>query len=345
MKRSNLTQFFSDSNIQSPKEYFDASKLSIKKLILEQTEHEHRALRCIIEIGKTLSELQDYKKRIKSEKVDGLWTGLINDISLSPSTVTKYIKISENPIITDKRFFSQIPPSVYSLYELSKLDPIALQLLIESDEVNATSGRTAIKSITSSNQSIPKTLKNQVPLVTLYTDKNNLISAYQDIEFELKLILEKYKITAVFSSQIQTHENTEATRMKKVEAYVFQQAKKFFKQVVKIYVDNECRRQYLCPPNTPFKKKIKLLKYCDEEITTESCTTTNEIQELLIGLGLVDESEWNQPYSKWFADGLEKYPSKLSSLRNEPNEARTIESISEIFTPVKKQRVFSGFKV
>lgn len=345
MKKSNLTYFFSDSNIQSPKEYFDASKLSIKKLIHEQTVHEHRALKCIIEIGKTLSELQQYKKRIKSEKVDDLWTGLINEISLSPGTVTKYIKISLNPIITDKRFFSQIPPSVYSLYELSKLDPIALQLLIESDEVNSTTGRTTINSITSTVKSSPTKLKNQVPIVTLYTDKNCLISSYQDIEFELKQLLEKYKITAVFSSQVQTLENYETTRMKKVEAYVFQEAKKFFKQVVKIYVDNECRRQYLCPPNTSFKKKIKLLKYEDEEITTESCTTTNEIQELLIGLGLLDESEWNEPYSKWYTDGLEKYPSKLYSLRNEPDESSPIESIFEIFTPVKKQRIFSGFKV
>ena len=187
MKRSNLTSFFSDTNIQSAKEYFDVSKISIKKLILEQTVHEHRALRCIIEIGKTLSELQQYKNRIKSEKIDDLWIGLIKEISLSPSTVTKYIKISENPIITDKRFFSQIPPSVYSLYELSKLDPIALQLLIESDEVTATSGRSTINSITSTVKSSQTKLKNQVPLVTLYTDKNNLISQVTTVLMLTKL--------------------------------------------------------------------------------------------------------------------------------------------------------------
>ena len=345
MKRSNLTSFFSDTNIQSAKEYFDVSKISIKKLILEQTVHEHRALRCIIEIGKTLSELQRYKKRIKSEKIDDLWTGLINEISLSPGTVTKYIKISENPIITDKRFFSQIPPSVFSLYELSKLDPIALQLLIESNEVTAATGRTTINSITSTVKSSPIKLKNQVPLVTLYTDKNNLISSYQNIEFELQQLLEKHKITAVFVGQVQAIEKSESTRMKKVESYVFQQAKKFFKQVVKIYIDNECRQKNLCPPNTPFKKKIKLLKYGDEEITTESCTTTNEVQELLIGLGLVDESEWNQPYSTWVSDGFEKYPSKSFGGDIELKNTNPIESISKLFTPVKKQRIFSGFKV
>ena len=128
--KSNLESFINSQNIQSSDDYFQSSKKSLRKLITEQSLHEHRALKCIIEIGKTLSELQDYKKRIKSSKVDGLWTDLLNEVKLSPSTVTKYVKISTHPILSHKRFISRIPASVFSLYELTKIEPVILQLLI-----------------------------------------------------------------------------------------------------------------------------------------------------------------------------------------------------------------------
>lgn len=109
--KSNLNRFIENGEIQSSVDYFKSSKKSLHKLIDEQSVHEHRALKCIIEIGKTLSALQDYKRRIKSPKVDGLWTDLLKEVGISPATVTKYIKYPVTPyfpIIDSLVVFQQV---------------------------------------------------------------------------------------------------------------------------------------------------------------------------------------------------------------------------------------------
>ena len=348
MKKSNLTEFIDGNYIQSPSEYFATSKRNIRKLIDAQTVHEQRALRCIIEIGKTLSDLYDYKKRSQSPRIDKMWNDLVAEFQYSPATVTKYIKISKNPVLSDERFKNRIPSSVFSLYELSKIEPIALQLLIESNEVTSTSGRTDIVAL-STPPKIKKKSKIQIPIMSLLIDKNDWISSYKSFEDDLIEFLNSKEISYALSSQVKSLDKSEVARSKKIDNYIYKQSKAHFNKVVKNHIDNTCRSKNLCSPKTPFKKKMKLLKFGIDEVTTEGCISTAEIEERFISLGIQEESIWNEHLMKWTADAFEKFPSRISELvrsdKTEEFENFVQQYKSKNFTPVKKIRDLSRFKV
>jgi hypothetical protein len=348
MIKSNLTEFIVVNDIDSPSDYFSSSKQTIKKLIDAKTIHEHRALRCIIEIGKTLSDLYDYKKRSQSPRIDKMWKDLVAEFQYSPATVTKYIRISKNPVLADEQFKNRIPSSVYSLYELSKIEPIALQLLIESDEVTSSSGRTEIVALTKTPK-INKKSKNQIPIMTLSIDKKDWITTYKSFEDDLIEFLTIKDISYSFSSQVKSLDKSEVARSKKIENYIFKESKAHFNKVVKNHIDNTCRTNNLCSPKTPLKKKMQLLKFGIDEVTTEGCISTAEIEERFLPLGFQEESIWNEHLMKWTADAFEKFPSRIP----ESVKLNTTEEFEELvrqhksrnFTPVKKKRNFSEINV
>ncbi len=345
VKKSNLTVFVADKDIESPLDYFDSSKQGLKKLLRAKSEHEKNALLCIIEIGKKLSELQDYQKRVKSSKVDGLWNNLLQEVELSPATVTKYIKISNHPLLTDRRFLGRIPASVFSLYELTKLEPITLQLLIESNEINATSGRSVIASLSKPQSKSKKSSSKKVSLMTLSIPEKDWIKCYKNLEPQLLNTLDSMGLSYDFTTDVRSLENSEITRMKKIEKFVFQKSKVFFNQVVKSHIDQKCLEMHLCPPKTPFKKKMKLLKFGVDEVTTEGCIDTQEVSVRLIGLGLIEEEKWNQLQMEWMSQGFTKFPSRLPDVTEDTGLLDQTEAAKKNFTPVKMKRDFSDFKI
>ncbi len=345
VKKSNLTVFVADKDIESPLDYFDSSKQGLKKLLRAKSEHEKNTLLCIIEIGKKLSELQDYQKRVKSSKVDGLWNNLLQEVELSPATVTKYIKISNHPLLTDMRFLGRIPASVFSLYELTKLEPITLQLLIESNEINATSGRSVIASLSKPQSKSKKSSSKKVSLMTLSIPEKDWIKCYKNLEPQLLNTLDSMGLSYDFTTDVRSLENSEITRMKKIEKFVFQKSKVFFNQVVKSHIDQKCLEMHLCPPKTPFKKKMKLLKFGVDEVTTEGCIDTQEVSVRLIGLGLIEEEKWNQLQMEWMSQGFTKFPSRLPDVTEDTGLLDQTEAAKIIFTPVKMKRDFSDLKI
>lgn len=347
MKKNNLTQFIDGNYIQSPSDYFASSKQNIKKLIHVQSVYEHRAIRCVIEIGKTLSDLYDYKKRSQSTRIDKMWNELVAEFQYSPATITKYIKISKNPILADEKFQTRIPYSVYSLYELSKIEPITLQLLIESNEVTSSSGRTNIVALTNSPK-IKKTSKTQIPIMSLSIDRKDWISSYKSLEDELINLLISKNISYSLSSQVKSLDKSEITRSKKIEKYIFQQSKAHFNNFIKSHIDNACRTKILCSPKTPFKKKIKLLKYDVDEVTTVGCITADEVKNRFLWLGIQEESFWSELLMKWHIEAFEKFPSRIPE-PVQPNTAEEFDGFvrqqkNQNFTPVKNKRDFSKFK-
>ena len=300
MKKSNLTEFIDGNYIQSPSEYFATSKRNIRKLIDAQTVHEQRALRCIIEIGKTLSDLYDYKKRSQSPRIDKMWNDLVAEFQYSPATVT------------------------------------------------STSGRTDIVAL-STPPKIKKKSKIQIPIMSLLIDKNDWISSYKSFEDDLIEFLNSKEISYALSSQVKSLDKSEVARSKKIDNYIYKQSKAHFNKVVKNHIDNTCRSKNLCSPKTPFKKKMKLLKFGIDEVTTEGCISTAEIEERFISLGIQEESIWNEHLMKWTADAFEKFPSRISELvrsdKTEEFENFVQQYKSKNFTPVKKIRDLSRFKV
>ena len=347
MNKNNLTQFFDEDSILSSSDYFASSKQIIKKLIHAQSVYEHRAIRCVIEIGNTLSDLYEYKKRSQSTKIDKMWDELVAEFQYSPATVTKYIKISKNPILADEKFQTRIPYSVYSLYELSKIEPIALQLLIESNEVTSSSGRTDIVALTNSPKNKKKS-KIKIPIMSLSIDKKDWISSYKSFEDELVNLLIRNNTSFSLSSQVKSLDKSEVTKSKKIEKYIFQQSKAYFDKAVKSYIDNACRTKTLCSAKTSFKKKMKLLNYEVDEVTIVGCKTADEVEDRFLWLGFEEESIWSEHLMKWHIEAFEKFPSRIP----EPVQKTTVKEFdyfvkqqkNQNFTPVKNKRDFSKLK-
>ena len=347
MNKNNLTQFFDGDNILSSSDYFTSSKQNIKELIHAQSVYEHRAIKCVIEIGKTLSDLYEYKKRSQSTKIDKMWDELVAEFQYSPATITKYIKISKNPILADEKFQTRIPYSVYSLYELSKIEPIALQLLIESKEVTSSSGRTDIVALTNLPKN-KKTSKIQIPIMSLSIDKQDWISSYKSFEAELVDLLIRNNISYSLSSQVKSLDKSEVTRRKRIEKYIFKQSIAYFDKAVKSYIDNACRSKALCSPKTPFKKKMKLLNYEVDEVTIVDCANADEVGDRFLQLGIEEESIWSEQLMKWHIEAFEKFPSRIPE-QVPTTTAKELDGFvrdqkNQNFTPVKNKRDFSKFK-
>ena len=125
--------------------------------------------------------------------------------------------------------------------------------------------------------------------MSLSIPENDWIKNYKNFEPRLLNLLDELGISYEFSPALSSLDTSEITRMKKVEKFVFQQSKVFFNQVVKEYIDHKCKEMNLCPSKTPFKKKIKLLKFGVDEVTTEGCIHISEVSVRLIDLGLLDQ--------------------------------------------------------
>ena len=347
MNKNNLTQFFEEDSIVFSSDYFASSKQNIKELIHAQSVYEHRAIKCVIEIGNTLSDLYEYKKRSQSTKIDKMWDELVAEFQYSPATITKYIKISKNPILADDKFQTRLPYSVYSLYELSKIEPIALQLLIESNEVTSSSGRTDIVALTNLPKN-KKTSKIQIPIMSLSIDKQDWISSYKSFEAELVDLLIRNNISYSLSSQVKSLDKSEVTRRKRIEKYIFKQSIAYFDKAVKSYIDNACRSKALCSPKTPFKKKMKLLNYDVDEVTIVGCTTADEVEDRFLLLDFEAESNWGEQLMKWHMEAFEKFPSRIpesvQTTKAEELDGFVRQQRNQNFTAVKNKRDFSKFK-
>ncbi len=342
--KKSLTNFLQVDAIQSSEDFFHTSKQKIQSYLKAQSIHEHRALACIIAIGDQLSQLQEYKRKFNTNKVEKLWNNLIGEFDFSASTISKYIKISQNPVLSDRRYVRKIPPSIYSLYELTKLDPNELINLIECGDIDVNSGRSTIERLTR----VKAKKKNQdatVPLMTLRISTSNWIAKFKKIESELLEFLDSQGILYQESREVLRLQLSEKSRLKKIEMYALQRAKKYFQNSVRRYVDDVCSKRNLCSPKTSLKNKFVLLKFQPEEITVGDCVDVSEVQSRLVNLGLITNSEWGKIYLQWIGEAMEKFPSKIPATESGNDSYPDSGQIERIFTPVKKNRDFSSLKV
>ena len=100
-----------------------------------------RALASIIETGKLLVEA-------KSKVDHGDWLKLVEELPFSDRTAQRLMEIARHPVLSNPTHASVLPPSWYTLYELSQIDNQVLLARIEDHTINPEMQRKDVKAIT-----------------------------------------------------------------------------------------------------------------------------------------------------------------------------------------------------
>lgn len=99
-----------------------------------QTEFATKTVESIIKIGQLLLKADAYFTKT-DDKI-----GLLNfesELPFSKSSASKYRQIASNDTLNDRSYYKQLPSSVFSLYELSQVDPKTLKNGLDRGVISA----------------------------------------------------------------------------------------------------------------------------------------------------------------------------------------------------------------
>jgi hypothetical protein len=255
----------------------------------------HAIVQSIIEIGTLLTEAREYKDSLVLKHKDRLWESFQKNLQFSPSSVAKYISIANNKFIKTKKNHKYLPSSVYSLYEISKLDSLKLNQLVESGKLTSTIGRSDVKQLLIGKKVTSKSSK-QVEVLTIKVDKDDWHSNFQEIKDELVAFLENKRISFDYSSTVKQTEREQKNYHLNIEKFVFRLAKKFVKTEVLKYINQKGLSSNLwrVSDKLSFKQKYKKLKFGEEEVDVSLCTNLSELEKLYLHLGVEIKNYWTQ---------------------------------------------------
>ena len=315
------------------------------------------AVGSIIAIGKLLKEARNYKDSLIIKNKSKLWSKFEDGLSFSKGNISKYIKISENPVLSNKINHSKLPPSVFTLYELTHHDQETLVHGIQSGAITANLSRSDVASTNTKKLVTPSSTASQIELGTLSISKDNWVENYHSFKSELDGLLAKYNVMMVESSAPKKMAKDEDRYYKTITKVIFREAKKFYLREVNTFLDIKLKKINLFKSygKSSFKKKSAALGFHVDEIDPSTCFDIDEIKQMYLSLGLDGETAWNQSWSDWCAQAMEeasKYEYALARFGEEDDVkfietaiARNSKSKVKSFTPVKNSDRFSDFKV
>lgn len=298
----------------------------------------------IIEIGTLLIEARNYKDSLVLKHKDRLWESFQKNLQFSPSSITKYISIANNKFINTKKNHKFLPSSVYSLYEISKLDSSKLNQLVDSGKLTSTLGRSEVKNLLLGKKTKSKSTK-QVDVLTVKVNEEDWQSNFQEIKGELTKFLEEKGIAYDYSSIVKKTEREQKNYQLKVEKFVFRSAKKFVKAEVLKYINHKGLSSNLWreKDKLSFKNKYKKLKFFEEEVDVSLCTHLSELEYLYSYLGLEGKNFWMGKIGDWYAEAYShiKLPKSLLIAQNLSNA----EVVDFELPPKSRKLNFTGVKI
>lgn len=310
-----------------------------------QIESQVTGVRSIIEIGKLLDEARQYRDSLNHNEGQKLWASFERRLGFSPANVSKYIAIARHPILKLKKYGRHLPPSVFSLYELSKLDALDLQALLKQKTVTPTLGRSDIIRLSKAKKT-PKKSK-QIELFRICVDEGDLIAAYEQKYTLVADILKKLDIDFQDAPQVARLKRAQTNYNKKIEQFLLKSAKNFLKQSYKRYVEHQgiALNAWNSRSKLSYMAKLKKIGIRQDEISTEFCTSTDEIKDIYINGPFDGIDAWHREYMGWYHAAQEavRMPKILQS-RETPVESVELEPL---VTFGKKRRTvdFTGVKI
>jgi hypothetical protein len=328
-----------------------------------QRQHEQQfnaqviAVGSIIAIGKLLKEARDYKDSLSVKNKSRLWSKFESGLTFSKGHISKYIKISENPVLSNKVHHSKLPPSVFTLYELTHHDPETLVQGLKTGAITPNLGRSDV-AMAKSKKLLPRSsTAPHVELGKLRIANDQWVKNYHAFKSELDELLVKYKVTMIEATTPKKLVKDANRYYETITKVIFREAKKFYLREVNNLLNTKLKEKNLLKSygKSSFKKKIAVLKFHFDEFDASNCATVNEIEEMYLSHGLDGKIAWNASYNDWCAlakDKASKYQyvfarwgeeDDIQDVRNAI--AKTSKSKVTSFTGVKNQDKFSGFIV
>ena len=131
----------------------------------------------------------------ESKLNDKEWNQLQDKLKLTYRITQIITKIGKNRILTNEKYFSQLPPSIYKIYELTKISEKKLLELLQSKKINPSLSYDEILKVI--GLQIPKKYekkKNTIRFLNIrLDDKNFNLRQLTDIKKDILSILSKYK--------------------------------------------------------------------------------------------------------------------------------------------------------
>ena len=126
---------------------------------------------------------------------DNEWSLLQDKLKLTYRITQIITKIGKNRILTNEKYFNQLPPSIYKIYELTKISEKKLLELLQSKKINPSLSYDEILKVI--GLQIPKKYekkKNTIRFLNIrLDDKNFNLRQLTDIKKDILSILSKYK--------------------------------------------------------------------------------------------------------------------------------------------------------
>lgn len=343
------------TQILSQKQILNSYRTKIAASFKRQQIAGQATIQAILEIGSLLIEAREYKDSLVLSYKENVWKEFIAELGFSMSSVTRYIKIAEHPIIGDKKHHQHLPSSVYSLYEISSIEPKQMLRLIKTGSVYTEMGRSQISAL--KQIPTPKIIQSdKIDLLHIKIPKDLLQGDYFSILNEVTEFLESKGIDFEYGKEIAKNDEDERKAHEKIERYVFTQAKKYFDTSIKQIVERKGRELNLWKKGSKLSFKTKAIKvgYDFDEVSTELVSDIRELTNLYSLVQWDDDGSWEKRLAEYYEQGMEKYGEKLHHLHatNPINdlilqsEPTSFVSYAERrkkdnFTPVK----FKDFKV
>jgi hypothetical protein len=352
-----MTKLRANLELMSYQDVFNDYGAKIQQKHEQQINAQGIAVGSIIAIGKLLKEARDYKDSLNVKNKSKLWSAFENKLNFSKGHISKYIKISENPVLSNKVHQSKLPPSVHTLYELTHHDQETLVHGIQSGAITANLGRSDVASTRTKKLVTPSSTASQIELGTLSITKDHWVENYHSFKSELDGLLTKYNVTMIEASAPRKMAQDADRYDKTITKVIFREAKKFYLHEVNALLDSKLQERNLLKSygKTSFKKKIAALKFHIDEFDASNCSTDKEIKQMYLSHGLNGETAWNASYSDWYElamDEASKYEYALERWGEEDDIqdiknaiAKSSKSKVRSFTGVKKTDKFAGFKV
>jgi len=353
---SSLTKFFqsdkTDGNqVLTQGEVLLSYGSRIHELQQRQSTASAAYVEATLEIGKLLREARDYAATLKLSGKDKLWKEFKDSLGYSEPTMSKYIKVAEHPVLKGKTYRSKLPPSLHSLYELSKLDAPTLKEHISSGQINPTVGRSEVAAVLGKKSEKPQLVSSvQTEIFVITVPKKDWQSKFLSVEDAMKEFCKEHalglKISKTASEFLNQRNNDETLYDKKIRLHVLRSAKKFCKEQAISMVNTKFKERYplLVQKSLGFKAKYKKLKYGEDEIECGECTDTDEVKAIYLSFGLDGEEFWNEQYGEWFTDAMTQVKRPKSLEFEAEITSHGLEQVV-VSRPKPKKRNFTGVKV
>lgn len=318
-----------------------------RKIAIEykkQVEAEVSAIRSIIHIGKLLDEARQYRDSLNPTDGKKLWSSFEKKLGFSPANISKYIKIYKHPVLRLKKYEKKLPASIFSLYELSKVAPKNLEVLLFENSISPTLGRSEIVRLLNRNLAVKKT--KQIELFKICVSAEDLQDAYEDKYERVAEVLKDYGINFQDGPQVTKLKRAQINYNKQINAFVMKSAKKFLRECFKQYIETRgiAENKWTAKSRLSFGEKLKKVGFNPDDLSTECCSEIYEVENLYIAGPFDGQKDWNTKLAEWYQNAQDaiRVPKILQSLNKT--------SIDETDVPAQPSRKrkklnFTGVKI